>query len=72
MVLERMAYLFWKWLYKLILIAYNIDDDIVAALWNLGFSVINVLKVRPRVSKEAVPLFTVVLEPNTFSLEISP
>lgn len=45
-------------------------EIIVTALRDLGFSIINVLNVRHRVSKGVLPIFIIVLDPNQFNLSI--
>lgn len=45
-------------------------EDIERALRDLGFSIISVLNIRHRVSKQALPLFSVVLEAIDFNQSI--
>lgn len=45
-------------------------EDIESALRDLGLSIMRVLNVRHRVSKQALPLFTVVLEATDFNRSI--
>jgi hypothetical protein len=45
-------------------------EDIEKALRDLGFSIISVLNIRHRISKQALSLFTVVLEARDFNRSI--